>query len=245
MRIPRIFQACPLSVGQTIILDATAAHHAIHVLRLKKDDLLTLFNGKGGEYSGKIASLSKREVSVTLQTFHEHEVESPLIIHLGQGISRGERMDFVIQKAVELGVMEITPLLTKRCTVKLSDERWAKRMTHWKAIMINACEQSGRNRIPILHSPCELQTWLNKKDQSNASFVLSHHATQNLRDIKIHPEKVRLLIGPEGGLNEQEITKACEHKFQTIALGKRILRTETATLAAMTILQSRWGDMRG
>jgi 16S rRNA (uracil1498-N3)-methyltransferase len=242
VRIPRIFQDFPLAEAQTIELEAQAAVHIARVLRLREGDVVVVFNGKGGEYHGCISQLQKRSVQVQLQEFKDSEVESPLDIVLAQGISRGERMDFTVQKAVELGVKQIQPLVSERTVVNLNSERKQRRREHWQSIVQSACEQSGRNFVPLVNEVESLPVWVNKLGGGN-KFVLNHRAAQGVQDLRVDTtQPVYMLIGPEGGLNSAEIEHAEETGFISVRLGPRVLRTETAALAFISLLQARWGD---
>ena len=243
MSMTRIFQPSPLSLQAEVELDAQASHHLARVLRAKVGDPVTVFNGEGGEYHGAITRIDKKSVIVALQTFLPREAESPLTLTLAQGISRGEKMDYTIQKAVELGVSQIVPLLTERCTVKLDAERREKRFQHWQSIVVSACEQSGRNRIPALLAPQRLSDWL-PTVQADQRFVLAPTANERLQQFSLPKNAhVVLLIGPEGGLSPLEITQSMQHSFSPLLLGPRILRTETAAIAALTALQCCFGDL--
>lgn len=243
MNFPRIFQPLPLAENTDIPLDSRALHYVAHVLRAKTNDGLIIFNGQGGEYTANIIHIDKKNVTVRLKNFVARECESPLELFLVQGISRGEKMDFTIQKAVELGVKKIMPIFTERCNVKLDDERQAKRLQHWQSIVISACEQCGRNRLPAITPPASLDYWL-QVAQPGIRFALSPSSTRTLKDIKIPATtQVVLLIGPEGGLSDAEIKKLMAHQFLPLNLGPRILRTETAALAAITALQVISGDL--
>ena len=243
MAITRIFQPIALQIGSHIRLDESASHHVARVLRADLNDPLTIFNGQGGEYLGNITEISKKNVDVLITDFNPREAESPLALYLAQGISRGEKMDYTIQKAVELGVKKIIPLFTEHCNVKLDEDRREKRLQHWQSIIISACEQCGRNRIPEIVKPDTLENSLPAL-QADYCFVLAPHAEQKLSQFRIKKnQRVILLIGPEGGLSEQEIQQAKQFNFQPLALGPRVLRTETAAIAAITALQSHFGDM--
>jgi 16S rRNA (uracil1498-N3)-methyltransferase len=224
-------------------LDEQASHHVARVLRARIDDELTLFNGQGGgEYKAIIKAMDKKKVEVEITEYIDRDAESPLDIHLAQGIARGEKMDFIIQKAVELGVKTFIPLITERCNVKLSNEREEKRLQHWQAVAISACEQSGRNQLPIILAPQLLHDWL-AAENSGLRLVLSPHVEDKL-PVQNLQQKVVLLIGPEGGLSQQEINLAIKQGFLPWNLGPRILRTETAPLAAMSVLQYCFGDFK-
>lgn len=243
MPLSRVFQAINLSVGATVKLDKQASHHLARVLRVTVGEALTVFNGQGGEYCGHIEHIDRNHVAVVIEEFFPREVESPLRLHLAQGVARGEKMDYIIQKAVELGVSHITPLLTERCTVRLDEERREKRLEHWRSVIISACEQCGRNRLPEIVEPVRLAMWVPNLPIGRR-FVLSPHVSANL-PVDLSPEhaEVTLLIGPEGGLSDAEMTLAYQAHFVPLSLGPRVLRTETASVAALAVLQRCFGDM--
>lgn len=244
MRIPRIYQAAssPWAIGETIELEADAANHVGRVLRMNAGQQLELFNGDGSNYAATIIESSKRSVVVQIEDMEANATESAVHIHLAQGISRGDRMDFVLQKSVELGVAEITPLFTERCGVKLSGERLLKKQQQWQKIVIAACEQSGRSKVPTVHTPVSFNQWLTQLPEG-LRLTLDPYAEKPLRDLAEQPKKLTLFIGPEGGLTEQEVTSASEHSFLPVRLGPRILRTETAALTALSIIQYQFGDL--
>lgn len=243
MSISRIFQPVELVCGAEILLDKQASHHLAVVLRAKPQDVLTIFNGRGGEYNSVITQVNKQQVRVQIDHYVARAAESSLALYLAQGISRGEKMDYTIQKAVELGVKKIIPLFTERCTVKLDAERCAKRLQHWQSIIISACEQSGRNEIPELLLPMTLENSL-QAVTADWYFVLSPKAISRLKEQPVQErQRVVLLIGPEGGLSEEEVTLSCQRGFMPLSLGPRILRTETAAVAAITALQCHFGDI--
>lgn len=241
MRIPRIYQPGTLIPQSTLQLVEQAAKHVQQVLRLTPGAELILFNGEGGEYSANIIEINKRIVKVVLGDHIEREVESPVKIHLVQAISRGEKMDFTMQKAVELGITHITPLLTERSQFKLISDRSEKKLAHWRAVIISACEQCGRNQIPVVDEPISLSNWL-AESHPGLKLVLHPGTNQSLAAIKLVPEQVILLVGSEGGFSEVEIKSIMAEGFQSIALGPRILRTETAAMAAISAIQTLWGD---
>lgn len=243
MRIPRLYQPGPLHAGETLSLDANAARHVTRVLRLRAGDPIVLFNGEGGEYSAELAEIGREETTARVQQFTDRETESPLQLHLAQGISRGERMDYVIQKAVELGVSSLTPLLTERCVVQLRGERLARRLAHWQGVIISACEQCGRNRLPVLHPAYTLMDWLAVAPAGGPRLVLAPHADAGLYALGDTLAEACLLIGPEGGLSETEIQAAQTQGFRAMRLGPRVLRTETAAVSALSALQVMWGDL--
>ena len=241
MRVSRFYLDRPLSAGE-VILDGDVAHYIGRVLRLAPGAPVQIFNGSGQEWPGEISAVSKREVSVHLQAPIEGIPESPLQTHLGQALSRGERMDWAIQKAVELGVTEITPLFTERCEVKLQGERADKRQSHWQQIAISACEQCGRSVVPVIHPPASLHDWMADL-QAEVKLVLHHRTDQDLGSLSA-PASAALLIGPEGGLSASEIEQAERAGFHAACFGPRVLRTETAPIVALTLLQQLWGDFR-
>ena len=243
MRNPRIYQNSPFTIQNTFDLGDDAFGHIVRVLRLKNDDIVTLFNGQSDhEYSAKLVNVGKKSAQVEIIDCQEKQNESPLNIHLGQGISRGDRMDFTLQKSVELGVNTITPLFTERCGVKLNKERLAKKVEQWQKIVVSACEQSGRCAVPIVNEPMFLQDWL---EQQSCALKINLHpkAKHSIMSLPVENQRVRLLIGPEGGLSDKEISQAGAAEFVDVLLGPRILRTETAALTAITALQCRYGDL--
>lgn len=243
MSITRIFQLTSLNIGQQITLDDNASHHVARVLRATINQPLVVFNGLGGEYHAIISAITKKSVIVEIQSFDPREAESPLDLWLAQGISRGDKMDYTIQKAVELGVKKIIPLFTERSTVKLDEERQQKKREHWQSIAISACEQSGRNRIPTI-TPATTLIKAMPELSTHTCFALSPHAEKKLCDHPIPPgQPIVLLIGPEGGLSDNEMALVTREGFLPLHLGPRILRTETAGLAAITALQCLFGDL--
>ena len=247
MSNPRIYQNSPLIVGETVQLSDDAFGHLIRVLRLTDNASIILFNGQDQcDYQATLVKVGKKSAQALLMTQQKISNESPLQIHLGQGISRGDRMDFTLQKSVELGVNKITPLFTERCGVKLSGERLAKKRAQWQKIVISACEQSGRSFIPEVAKPMILTDWLNEQTSSLKLNLhpRASHSIMTLATAEKNIEKVRLLIGPEGGLSDDEIAQASKAQFQEVLLGPRILRTETAALTAITTLQCRFGDLK-
>ena len=244
MRISRIYLPLPLTIGATVRLDDNAFNHAVRVLRLKSGAALILFNGGGGAFSATLADVSKREAWAQVTEYLPDEVESPLRITLGQGVSRGEKMDYTLQKAVELGVAMIQPLFTERGGVDLKDERLQRKIEHWRGIVIGACEQCGRNRLPELREPLTLHCWLAQSAEFGLRLLLDPAAEQGLRGLEPPAGPVTLLIGPEGGLSPAEIAQAVLAGFNGVRLGPRILRTETAGLAALAAMQAWWGDWR-
>jgi 16S rRNA (uracil1498-N3)-methyltransferase len=239
----RIYEERGLAVGDQIQLSEKNSHYLANVLRLKPGDMITIFNGQGGEYIATLIALSKKRVTLMLKQFVAREVESSLTITLGQGIAKGDKMDFIVQKAVELGVTAIYPLITTRCNVKLDRERLVKRVAHWQSVANSACEQSGRNRIPWIYPATPLMDWIIQPKVS-LNLVLDPLADKKLTQLPLAPKQsISLLIGSEGGLTPLELEKAVNFGFQAINLGPRILRTETAGLSILSILQYLVGDI--
>ena len=242
MRIPRVYSPQSISIGDRIQLESGPARHLTSVLRMTTGQEIVLFNGQGGEYSGQLVETRKGFAAVQINAFAAVDRESPLSIHLAIGISRGERMDWIVQKATELGVKEITPLFTQRCEVKLTGDRLAKKIHHWQQVAISACEQCQRNRVPTINPAVALAHW--DQQPQDLKLVLHHRTTNRLQAIQSTPQSICLLIGPEGGLSNQEMATATHLGFQPLALGPRVLRTETAPLAAISLLQGQWGDLQ-
>ena len=240
MRVSRLFTPMHLASGKQIELDDENAHYVRTVLRLKKDAEIILFNGSGGEYLCTVAEVSRKTVQIVINKWLDRSVESPLLITLGLGISRGDRMDFSVQKAVELGVNYITPLLTERCVVQFKGEKKPQRLLHWQKIVQHATEQSGRTTLPELTDIEYLKQWVSK--QKGLKVFLDPYAESTLTDINPIDMQVTLLTGPEGGFSDQEREVAKVAGFIPVRLGSRILRTETASLAALAALQMLWGD---
>ncbi|MGI9296105.1 MAG: 16S rRNA (uracil(1498)-N(3))-methyltransferase [Pseudomonadales bacterium] len=242
MRVPRIYHGSPITAPGSLLLDDRAAHYLRQVLRLRSGNPIVVFDGRGGEWQAAITKLDKKSVQLDLQHFTPVDRSGPLTIHLGIGLSRGERMDWIVQKATELGVRAITPLLTERCEVKLQGERLTKRMQHWQAVSISACEQCGLNVLPELHSPVSSLQWA-QQHSADLKLVLHPEAGQDLNP-DVTPDSALLAIGPEGGFTDQEVQQLKTTDFTVLRLGERVLRTETAPLVALSILQHRWGDLR-
>lgn len=243
MRNPRIYQPSHFSINEVVTLSEDAFGHVIRVLRLKNDDAITLFNGSENfQYNAVLCNVSKKTAQATITSQEEVNSESPLNIHLGQGISRGDRMDFTLQKSVELGVNTITPLFTERCGVKLNAERLEKKRQQWQKIVVSACEQSGRVHVPLVAEPMFLDEWLSQ-ETSALKINLHPKAQHSIMSLPLTNTRVRLLVGPEGGLSDEEIAQASDNDFQDVLLGPRVLRTETAALTAITALQCRYGDL--
>jgi len=241
MRIPRIYCPEPLQTGATLALSDSAAKHIQRVLRLQTNNPVTLFDGNDSQAEAIITQSNKQGVQVRIESVSHVSLRSPLHINLLQGISRGERMDYTIQKSVELGVSSIQPVFTERTMVQLTDKRLDKRLLHWQGVIISACEQCGRNDLPQLLKPVSLPELL-ATNIPGIKLLLSLQATNTLS--KPSPDQpVTLLIGPEGGLSETEQTMAMDAGFDGVRLGQRILRTETAAITAIATLQALWGDL--
>ncbi|MER3366624.1 16S rRNA (uracil(1498)-N(3))-methyltransferase [Providencia rettgeri] len=242
MRIPRIYHPEPLQINTTISLGDDAANHVGRVLRMTAGQKLELFDGSNQTFSAEITEATKKNVFVHIENSQIDDRESPLDLHLGQVMSRGEKMEFTIQKSVELGVNTITPLLSERCGVHLDGERLEKKLLQWQKIAIAACEQCGRNRIPEIRPVQTLEAWCTEND---GAFKVNLHprATESINTLPTELKKVRLLIGPEGGLSADEIAMTANYQFTDILLGPRVLRTETTALTAITALQVRLGDL--
>lgn len=244
-----MFVAQALAPGCELRLGEEQARYLGRVLRLKNGDTIHLFNGDDGEWSAEIRRLGKNEVTLVVHDSIERRSESGLKVHLVQGISRGERMDFVVQKATELGVKRITPVLTDFGVVRLDDKRAAKRRDHWQRVAESACEQSGRIRPPLVDAPLALNDWFGNardrdgSDRDGSDLILCPGAGKSLSTLSEPQTKLCLLIGPEGGFSEREVADAETAGFEAVTIGPRILRTETAAVAAIAIAQARWGDV--
>lgn len=244
----RFYHPEEIIVGKIIELSAENKHHAARVLRLKNGEQITLFNGLGGEFSAHIAAINKSSTTVIIDAYHDIDRESQLSIELAQAICVNEKMDWIIQKSVELGITRIQPIFTARCIVHLSDERSSRRLQHWKKIIISACEQCGRNHLPQILPLISLWDWMSQKkamrSEHNLHFMLSTNATEGLNNIPTlsADTNIALAIGPEGGFTPEEETATLHSGFIPLRLGKRILRTESAALATIAAMQALWGD---
>ena len=241
--MPRFFCPQPLAIGAVITLPEALAHHVL-VLRLAPGAAVTLFNGEGGEYTATLASIEKKRVCAELKAFAPRDVELPYAVTLAQGLPEASKMDWIIEKAIELGASGIVPLAAQRSVVRLSGERAEKRLAHWRGIIVSASEQSGRNRLAQLAGLNDYQQWISQQDM-HRRIILTPRAGQSLADWARHqaPQAVTLVIGPEGGLTEAEENAALGHGALALAMGPRILRTETAGLAAIAALNAVWGGM--
>ncbi|WHZ19293.1 MAG: 16S rRNA (uracil(1498)-N(3))-methyltransferase [Rhodanobacteraceae bacterium] len=245
MRIPRLHVDAPLGPDACIGLPAHTAAHAVRVLRLRPGDAVVLFNGDGNEYPARLIAASAREATAHIETRVAAATESPLRITLAQALARGEKMDWIVQKAVELGIAAVVPLVTERSEVKLDGQRTAKRIEHWRAVAIAACEQSGRAVVPVIEAPRALDRWLATLEHADNSARLVLHPGDGLRPRALQPapRAVTLAVGPEGGFGERDLAVLREAGFVNLSLGPRILRTETAGLAAIAALQAIHGDL--
>jgi 16S rRNA (uracil1498-N3)-methyltransferase len=242
MRLTRVYVETDLQTGRRLSLEGSAGNHIARVLRLRVGDALTLFNGRGGDYGATIEEIRRDTVLVSVLEQRDAERESPCQITLAQGISRGERMDWVVQKATELGVARIAPLFTERSVVQLDDRQAAKKVQHWRSIAIAACEQSGRNRVPEIATPIGLFDMLERQTARGAALLLSPGAALRIADIP-DAAGATVLIGPEGGLADVEQQAATKSGFTPVRMGPRVLRTETAAVCALTLLQQKFGDL--
>lgn len=243
MRIPRLYCPADYQVGQTLSLSKEQAHYTLTVLRLKDLRPIELFDGKGLQAQGKLQITSRRSAQVMIESIDSIDHESPLTTRLIQAISKGDRMDYTIQKCVELGVSEIQPIFTEHCDVKLSDDKLEKKQRQWQDIAINACEQSNRNVVPHVLPAKNYQAWLSQQSNING-LVLNPYAENTLKTLpnELAQKPIYLLIGPEGGLSDAEVELAVAKGFTETRMGRRILRTETAGVTVLSALQTLWGD---
>ncbi len=244
MRIPRFYQDSDLQKNTELELSTTNHRHAIQVLRLKKEQALIVFNGTGGEHLAKIVYSDKRNSRVLLESYDPIDRESSLFTTLALATIKPDRMDFAIQKAVELGVSVIQPIYTKRSVIKIKANRLEKKMQHWQGVIIAACEQSGRTAIPKLFEPMNLEDYLKKSDETSCIAMLpgTHPKINALKELK-NNQALSLLVGPEGGFSDEEEVTLLKAGVTPISFGKRILRAETAVIAGLTACQQHWGDL--
>ncbi|MEY5134830.1 MAG: Ribosomal small subunit methyltransferase [Pseudomonadota bacterium] len=240
----RFYHSEKLELKHVVELIAQTHIHATKVLRLKVGDQFALFNGDGYDYVAKVIELSKHKTSVEIIDRYQVNHESPLKITLAQGLAAGDKMDWIIQKAVELGIQSIQPLLTERSIVKLDRERADKKLEHWRTVAISACEQTGRSIIPDILSPIHLVQWLSNQNQTANSLklILTPAKAQNINHLEKPSSPVVFMVGPEGGFSEKEMNLALSSSFVPVNFGKRVLRTETASVVALSIMQNLWGD---
>lgn len=242
MREIRIYQPGEYQVGQSLDLNHSASQHVAVVLRMKPEQDLVLFCGDDREFRASIKTIQKKRVTVKIHSVKTVSRESPRAIHLAQALSKGDRMSFVIQKSVELGVSSITPLLTEQSVVKLDAARLEKKALQWEAMAVSACEQSGRNKVPMIYPITSLKLYL-QRCAATYKILLHPCVEKTWRDAQFSHGEIALLIGPEGGFSANEIQQAMAAEFQPLRLGPRILRTETAALSAITLLQAVYGDL--
>jgi len=245
MREPRLFLDRDLASGESLALRGDSYHYLARVLRVKPGAGMTVFNGRGGEHAATVEAIDRACASVRIGEHRDIERESRLRIVLAQGVGRGERTDYAIQKAVELGVAGIAPLLTRRGVVRLEAARATRRLEHWRGVVIGACQQCGRNRLPDLHPLARIEEWLAQRPLDGLGIVLDAKAEATLGEIEHRGESITLLVGPEGGLTDEEVDAACARGFRRVRLGPRVLRTETAGIAAIAACQALWGDLAG
>jgi len=243
MRLTRVYVDEELAIGQRLTVEGSAGNHIVRVLRSRVGDELTLFNGRGGEYGALIDEIRRDTVQVSVREHRAAERESAFRLTLAQGISRGERMDWVVQKATELGVARIVPVFTERSVVSLDERQAAKKIQHWRGIAVAACEQCGRNVVPEIAAPVTLYGLLESPAGGGISLLLSPTAQQRIVDIAGSPEGATVLIGPEGGLAQVEHDAALRSGFTAVRMGPRVLRTETAAVCALSLLQQKFGDL--
>lgn len=243
MRISRLYVPATYEAGGTLTLEGDRSHYVKSVLRLKKGWKLTVFDGEGTECPATVEAFGRDETLLRLDVPQSKNLESPLKIHLALGISRSERMDLALQKAVELGVTAITPLLTEFCVVRLDEERKSNRHQHWEGVIRSACEQCGRNRLPTLNPSLSVQEWFEAEPNASLRLFLNPDAPDTLQTLTPPSESVTLMIGPEGGFSDEECDEALRVGFIPLRLGPRILRTETAVIATMAACQALWGDL--
>lgn len=242
MRNPRIFTNARLEQGQTVFLDDSAAHHVGKVLRMQPGQPLVLFNGDGANYPAELSDVGKKHISARILSKEESACEPRLKIVLGQVISKGDRMDYAVQKSTELGVDTIVPLTSERCDVRLKGDREDKRIRHWQQVAISAAEQCGRATVPTIATLTSLPDWFTLSQTCDLRLVLHHRTEHPLASITTPARGIALMVGPEGGLTETEIAAARDSGFLPAAMGPRVLRTETAPVAAITLCQWLWGD---
>jgi 16S rRNA (uracil1498-N3)-methyltransferase len=243
MRLTRVYVEAPVAAGKRVVVEGSAVNHITRVLRLRSGDALTVFDGSGGEFGARIEEFRKDAVVVAVEEHRPLDRESPLTLTLAQGISRGERMDWIIQKATELGTSKIVPLFTKRSMVRLDERQAERKIQHWRAIAVAACEQCGRNKVPELVTPIDFFDVLPADSSGATRLLLSPTGDLRIEDLQDTGKAITVLIGPEGGLEDVEQEAALAAGFKAVRLGPRVLRTETAAVAALTIIQHHFGDL--
>ncbi|WP_377703572.1 16S rRNA (uracil(1498)-N(3))-methyltransferase [Pseudoduganella sp. UC29_71] len=241
--MPRFYCPQPLAVGLLIDLPDAVAHH-VHVVRLAPGESITLFNGEGGEYTAVLHTVEKRRASAEIKAHTARDAELPYAVTVAQALPEASKMDWIIEKAVELGAAAIQPLAARRCVVKLSGDRAEKKLAHWQGVIVSASEQSGRNRLAQLAPVDEFKDWIAQQDL-HRRVILTPRASQSLADWARHqpPQALTIMVGPEGGFSEDEENLAVAQGALPLSMGPRILRTETAALAALAALNASWGGM--
>lgn len=241
MRIPRIYINQPITLNECVAVDSAEAHYVNTVLRMKTGRRVILFNGLGGEYSATLVDSAKKTARFEIHDFNDVQRESSLSIELGCCLIKNDRMDWLLQKATELGVRSFAPLLSEYTDVKIPQDRTQKKIDHWQQVVVSACEQSGRTQVPVVAAPQSLNAWLDSL-QADKKIVLHPYNAQALDGVSLKISSLALLVGPEGGLTDEELALAHQQDFTSVSLGPRILRAETAPLAALSIIQHQFGD---
>ena len=242
----RFYHSKQINIDETIVMDEFAAHHALKVMRLKNNDQLILFNGDGSDYTGHVTSISKRQVQVLVKSKKNIESESNIRVILLQALTSNEKMDLIIQKTTELGISEIQPIVCERSIVKIKKEKIKKKLSHWRQVAIAACEQCGRAKIPKIHEPENIIKYLERiiESDKDTKIILSPEASKSLDNIAPNiKQDIKVLIGPEGDFTKQELDLSIQNGFSPIKIGPRILRTETAPISILSILQYKYGDI--
>lgn len=243
MRLPRIFSSIAINKQAPLVLKDQAYQHVAKVLRCQVGQSIMVFDGLGGEYQAIIMDMSKAQIVLQIGQYHSKTLESPLAMHVGVGLLPPKQLDWIIQKSVELGVTELTPLYLERSKItSISQSMIEKKMQHWQGIITHACEQCGRNQLPTCHTPKSLTQWLEAINPEARLLYATPHAPQPLTELTGKIQAVQIVIGPEGGLSEAECQQLKAHRFQAVGLGPRILRAETAVVVAVSVLQSLAGD---
>lgn len=243
MRLSRVFVDAPLEAEGRCVLPVDTSRYVARVLRLRPGAPLVVFNGTGGEYAATVDTVTRDGVALRIGAFAATDRESPRSIHLGLAVARGERMDFAVQKCVELGVAAIVPLVTEHCVVRLDGARARRRVEHWRGVAASACEQSGRTRLPAIEEPVALVDWLVRKPLGGVGLVLHPGADCPLSEASVRAGAINALVGPEGGFSEAELAAAVRAGYRPVRLGPRVLRAETAAAATVSAIQLLWGDL--
>jgi len=244
VRLSRVYCETALAPGAEVALPASAANHVARVLRLRAGAPVVAFDGSGRDFHCEVVAVQGSRVQVRVGEASEVRRESPLAVTLVQAVSRGERMDLTLQKATELGVRAIVPVFSARSVVRLDERQAVAKLRHWQAVVVSACEQSGRSVLPRIHAPLSLDRYLEESPRDGLRLVPSPAASESLATLGAAPNQVELLVGPEGGFEDGELLAAQHAGFKPVRLGPRVLRTETAGIVALAVLQSMWGDLR-